>query len=262
MTNPNDPLFREVFACRTEDGQAMAVDLLSRNGYLAYQGADYVYGEGDIPLCLVAHTDTVHRSPPRTLYHDSTKRVVWSPEGLGADDRAGVFGIADLLRQGFRPHILFTDKEETGGIGAEEAALDLARPPVNLLIQMDRAGSIDMVFYGYDPPRGMLRYLRRHGFVFDHGTFTDIAVLMPGWGIGGVNLSIGYYGQHTRGEYLNLAEMDRTVDAVALMLASPPKPHPYRPVRRDYCDGTLALETVWSCWEDDNLRRLHESEGL
>ena len=217
-----DPLFREIFAASTEDGQALAESILTRNGYQTERGTRYVYGPGTVPIMLIAHTDTVHDGPPTILYHDPAQRVVWSPTGLGADDRAGVYAIADLLRQGFRPHVLLTDCEETGGQGAEEAADWIPRPPVNLLIQLDRQGANDAVYYSCDNP-SLERWITRHGYRTAIGTFSDISILMPGWDRAGVNLSVGYYGQHTEGEYLRLGELEETIRRVGAMLTKPPR---------------------------------------
>ena len=40
------------------------------------------------------------------------KNVMISPDGLGADDRAGVFMIMNIVKAGFRPHVIFTTDEE------------------------------------------------------------------------------------------------------------------------------------------------------
>ena len=57
----------------------------------------YLYAEGNIPIALVAHMDTVFDKPPKEIYYDERKGVMWSPKGLGADDRAGVFAILKIL---------------------------------------------------------------------------------------------------------------------------------------------------------------------
>ena len=50
---------------------------------------DYLLAEGDIPIALVAHMDTVFPKPPTDIFYDRVKNVMLSPTGLGADDRAG-----------------------------------------------------------------------------------------------------------------------------------------------------------------------------
>ena len=215
-------LLRECLAAHNHDGQFLAEDLLTRNGYAPEVGEKYVYGAGTIPILLIAHTDTVHRAPPSELFFDHTKEVLWSPNGLGADDRAGVYGIAALLEKGYRPHVLFTDEEETGGHGAQSAAWNLAAPPVRLLVQLDRRGATDAVYYSCDNAR-LRRWITRRGFTTASGSFTDISILMPEWGIAGVNLSTGYYREHTTSEHLRMDELRATLGEVEGMLRRPPK---------------------------------------
>jgi len=80
-------------------------------------------------VCLVAHIDTVWDSwckeqPKKEIFFDSKKRVLWSPTGLGADNRAGVQSVLDAfykIPEPYKPIVLLTDKEESGGDGAYEA---------------------------------------------------------------------------------------------------------------------------------------------
>ena len=58
---------------------------------------DYIVAIGDIPIALVSHMDTVYDTPVSTLYYDQKKKVLWSPDGLGADDRAGIFAIMSAM---------------------------------------------------------------------------------------------------------------------------------------------------------------------
>lgn len=173
---------------------------------------DFIYAIGDVPIMLVAHLDTVHKEIPWDIYYDRDKRIVWSPQGLGADDRAGVFSIMTILKNGFRPHILFTTDEEIGGLGARAAAKQLT-PDVNFVIEVDRRGEKDSVFYDCDNPK-FEEYINKFGFNTNYGSFSDISYLCPDWGMAGVNLSIGYDCEHTKAETLNVAYMFSTIGKI------------------------------------------------
>ena len=82
---------------------------------------DYIVAVGNTPVALVAHLDTVFKLPPQNIFYDREKNVMWSPEGLGADDRAGVFAIVEIIRnyEDLNPTIILTTGEEKGCIGAE-----------------------------------------------------------------------------------------------------------------------------------------------
>lgn len=186
-----------------------------------HTGADFIYVEGDLPVALVAHLDTVHSSPPVWLFHDSTKEILWTPEGLGADDRAGVYGILMLVMEGHRPSIIFTTGEEQGGKGAINFLSQYPNPLVetNFLIELDRQGFNDAVYYDCDNPE-FERYINSYGFYTAIGIFSDISFIAPKWGIAAVNLSIGYFNEHTTQEYLCYSYTQETIEKVNHILES------------------------------------------
>ena len=179
---------------------------------------DYIYTEGEIPVALVAHMDTVFKFPPQEIFFDERHNVMWSPQGLGADDRAGVFAIIQIIRSGLRPHVIFTTDEEKGAIGAMKLAkLDCPFSNLKYLIQLDRRGSNDCVFYDCDN-KEFIDYIENFGFIFNYGSFTDISELCPAWGVAGVNLSVGYRDEHSELEILFVGQLLDTIDKVKKML--------------------------------------------
>ena len=95
---------------------------------------DYLLCEGTVPIMLVAHMDTVFTHFPQQIFYDRKQCVLWSPQGLGADDRAGVFAIMKIIQSGYRPHICFTTDEEMGGLGAR--ALIKSIPSFEIFFQI------------------------------------------------------------------------------------------------------------------------------
>lgn len=179
---------------------------------------DYTYAVGDIPIALVAHMDTVFKYPAKEIFYDRQKNVMWSPSGLGADDRAGVFAIIQIIKRGFRPHIILTTDEEIGARGASALArIDCPFEDLRYIIQLDRRGADDCVFYSCDNP-DFIDYVEDFGFVEAIGSFSDISVICPNWGIAGVNLSIGYRDEHSTSEVLFVGQMINTIDKVCEML--------------------------------------------
>ena len=179
---------------------------------------DYIYAIGDIPVALAAHMDTVFSKPVESLYYDTRKNVMWSPEGLGADDRAGIFAIYQIVRSGLRPHIILSTDEEKGCVGATELAkLPCPFEKLNYIIQLDRRGSNDCVFYDCDNGK-FTEYVESFGFIEAIGSFTDITEYCPAWGVAGVNLSVGYYNEHTYSETLCVNILYATIHKVKNML--------------------------------------------
>lgn len=182
----------------------------------------YLLAEGRDPICLIAHLDTVGAAPPTAIYYDSEAEVMWSPQLLGADDRAGVYAILKIVERGLRPSIIFTTDEEKGAIGAEMLTIEhlecpFKKVPPKLLVQLDRRGSHDSVFYDCDNPE-FEKYINSFDFKTAIGTFSDISVIAPQWEIAAVNLSVGYYNEHQLIETLKGRELEETVEKVAKMV--------------------------------------------
>ena len=220
LNNDDYKLFeRLVSLSQKELKQAMANFLKKKyKNYIFTK--NYLVAIGDIPIALVAHLDTVFRTPVSNLYYDQKKGVLWSPEGLGADDRAGVFAIIKILQSGYRPSVIFTTDEEAGGIGANTLAndyVDCPIPNLKYMIELDRRGTNDCVFYDCYCPE-FVKYVESFGFCEKWGSFSDISFLMPMWMICGVNLSVGYEDEHSYVETLNINTLFDIIRKVKNML--------------------------------------------
>lgn len=167
---------------------------------------EYIAAEGNIPVVLIAHLDTVFNDESRNemeIYHDTEQGVWWSPNGLGADDRAGVYMILQILEQTkLRPHILFTTDEETIATGADAVASIKNKlfKEVSYVIELDRKGYQEAVYYDCDNKQ-FEAYINSFGFHTEDGTFTDISIICPKWEVAGVNLSVGYFWEHSYVEH-------------------------------------------------------------
>ena len=213
---------------------------------------DYIMVQGEIPVALVAHLDTVFKYPVMDLYYDRTKNVLWSPDGLGTDDRAGVFCIIQLLKEGYRPWIILTTDEECGGLGARILIEEQQAPPVNFLIELDRQGNNECVFYQCGNV-DFQNYITSFGFEKSIGTFSDISILMPSWKLCGVNLSIGYYDEHTYTELFNLEAFWNTYDQLKELLQQESFP------TFEYISQPLRFTSLYNYLEDDVCDKCHKS---
>lgn len=140
------------------------------------------------------------------LFHDPERNVYWSPDGLGADDRAGVWGIWKIyntMPKTLRPALLFTDGEESGCIGARDAIKEWAEllGTAMCFIELDRKGHNDAVYYNTEP-EAWRKVFSRHGFKTTTGTTSDVSVLGRETNVCTVNLSIGYMDHHRPHEHL------------------------------------------------------------
>lgn len=183
----------------------------------------FILAEGEVPVCLIAHIDTVFKwvQVQDNFIYDQEQHILYGIGGSGFDDRAGIYAIITLLQRGHRPHILFTDLEEVGGVGAHELIERYTKwpfkTPCNALIELDRANEKDAVYYSCNNEEFEI-YIESFGFEYEFGTFTDISVIMPIWKIAGVNLSVGYCNEHTESEILHTDWLDATIDKVEELL--------------------------------------------
>lgn len=220
LSDKDYQLFEQLVRLKQSQLHIVLQQLLKKKYKKVITTPDYIVAFGDIPIALVAHLDTVFKEPVSQLYYDKKKNVVFSPDGLGADDRAGVFAILQILKTDLRPSVIFTTDEEMGGLGAAALALAYTKCPISglkYLIELDRQGSMDAVFYDCETA-DFKEYVESFGFLEAKGSFSDISFLMSEWKICGVNLSVGYKDEHTRAETLNFNFLFNTVEKVKKML--------------------------------------------
>ena len=195
-----------------------------------------ILAEGTIPVVLIAHMDTVFKTPATEVLYDKDKNIITAPkDGLGGDDRAGVYSIIRIVMDGYRPSVIFTTDEESGCVGASLLAEEVPEcpfPNVKYLIQLDREGSCDCVFYDCAND-DFEKYVEQFGFITNYGSCSDISILAPSWGMAAVNLSVGYRDNHTRSEVLFVNAMLTTIRRVEKMLSE--KEIPYFVYIEDPC---------------------------
>ena len=177
----------------------------------------YLYGEGDIPVLLVAHMDTVFETKPKNIVYQAKTDKLFNPSGgLGGDDRCGIYAILSLLEK-YTPHVLFTEDEEIGCVGASKAIQKMITPNVKYIIEFDRRGKNDCVFYDCNN-LDFIDYIESFGFNLNYGTYSDISILGSAWDIAAANLSVGYYNEHTENEYVIYNELLETINKAENML--------------------------------------------
>lgn len=181
-------------------------------------GDGFVYAQGEFPVLLVAHLDTVHDLLPSTIWYVEGRDAVSSPQGIGGDDRCGVYMIFEVLKR-FNCSVLFCEDEEVGMVGAGKfIKTDLAKElEFNYIIEFDRKGSNDAVFYDCDN-EDFEEFITQDFYKTSWGTFSDISTLAPFLGCAAVNLSCGYYDAHQKSEYVILSEMQRSIDEACKIL--------------------------------------------
>lgn len=243
-------LFHRVFHASANDLFFHAEAFLKRLGYvvtLSHEDREPDWLVASVPdhkhngICLVAHLDTIIRKDGVEL--EFSEGIVRNTKGvLGADDRAGVYAILDLIqRSEHRPPIIFTNHEEIGGRGVKALVratgfdLWVEEAGIKFFIELDRANERDYVYYSHDLPDDMAAWVERYGFRGDYGSYSDVADLTEATHIPHVNLSIGYRQQHGKAEWLSVPDMLWTQAKVWSMLYDPS--FPARLLTSDEVDG-------------------------
>ena len=143
-------------------------------------------------VLAVAHLDSVMVSKP---YKKGS--FVIAPQ---LDDRLGAWVILNLLPQlNIKVDVLLTDCEEVAKSTAEHFEPD---KQYNWMVEFDRHGS-DIVMYQYEHT-DYVNLLEKFGFKCGFGSFSDICTL-DHLDIMGFNVGIGYYREHTKHCYADLA---------------------------------------------------------
>lgn len=265
--------FKKVLQKTQSELKDLVTEYLKINKYKPIVGDGFVYAKGEIPIMLVAHLDTVHKFKPKDIYYDAEQDVMWSPQGIGGDDRCGVYIITKLIEQ-FRPYILFTEDEEVGGLGAKKTVETLMAPDLKFIIEVDRRGSDDCVFYDCDN-KDFTKYIESFGFKTAIGTYSDICTLSDHWEIASVNLSSGYYHEHTTNEIIKLKDMEKTIERISKILSDKKSDYyefvkkvynqNYKPSTKSdpqeyrYVDGNgyIDMDGMWHYWDEEGFGNDH-----
>lgn len=221
---------------------------------------NYILVPGHAPIMLIAHMDTVHEKPVKHICQSHDGNILMSPQGIGGDDRCGVYALVKAYEAApIKPWLLFTCDEEVGGLGAEKFVMDYSEgtlpkglDTLKLLVEIDRKGKNDAVYYSCDNP-DLEAYITNKGFVTAHGSFSDISIIAPAMGIAAVNLSSGYYNAHTRHEYINRKQIDTIVKSVIEIIADAAKPDfpKYEYIEKVCKPAMLTFRSKYSLWDED-----------
>lgn len=169
-------------------------------------------GDSESYPCVVAHLDQVQKNHSADFIAVETDDIIfgYSPtnrrrEGLGADDKNGVWVALQCLKEFDILKVAFFVGEEIGCVGSGRCDLWWFRD-CQYIIEPDRRGSSDLItdicgsicsddFKEYIP-------MEEFGYSETSGMMTDVLELSErGVGLSCINLSCGYYEPHTDNEF-------------------------------------------------------------
>ena len=206
-------------------------------------------GASDSYPCLASHMDQVQQKHSRDFRCITGDDVVfgYSPkcheqQGLGADDKNGIFICLECLRKYDVLKVAFFVGEESGCVGSSKVDLSFFSD-CRYIIEPDRRGSRDLItemFCGDVCSDDFVHAIgaNRYGYKKERGSITDVGELVErGVGISCLNLSCGYYEAHTDREFTVLSELSNCLDFVCDIIENVTDTYPYEYDKYSYYKG-------------------------
>lgn len=240
--------FEELLGLKQTDLKEYLGNYLRGIGYKPESGNGYVFAKGDIPVLLIAHMDTVRGEIPHTIIKEPTLdgvRIVAENSIVGGDDRCGCWMIMNIVKKA-KCHVLFLEDEEIGCVGAKKFSFNMEhmqyiQEHISFMIELDRRGSNDCVFYSCDN-KDFIKYIEdKTGTKEAIGTMSDISVLMPLAKTAGCNLSCGYYKEHTHDEYVMVNQMNNMMERIIKFLTTEDEFPAFEYVQKTYAFKQMSL---------------------
>lgn len=223
--------------------------------------------------CLASHLDQVQHAHSKDFECVEGKDVVFGfsyksreQQGLGADDKNGIWICLECLREFSVLKCAFFVGEETGCVGSRQCDLTFFKD-CRYIIQPDRRGGSDLItsmFCGEVCSDDFVKALgaEMYGYKEATGSVTDVGELVErGVGISCLNLSCGYYEPHTSEEFTVLSELQNCLNFVCHIIdtLTDVYPHEYEGWASLYKDygkrsryGYGYYDGYYDWWDDDD----------
>jgi len=184
--------------------------------------------------CLLAHTDQIETNKGAYRVYESNgvmyglHKIDGSRCGLGCDDANGICVALQMLEELPDLKVIFTTEEEVGAKGAVEACFNTDfLYNIRYFLQADRRGASDLITHtnGIDVVTDefildLSPIINKYGYSENTGTFTDVGELVENVKVCGVNISCGYYLEHTVNEYCKISELENCLNFIYEILTT------------------------------------------
>ena len=239
-------------------------------------------GVADTYPCICAHLDQVQKNHSKDFRVFKDDDIIFaysakskSMQGLGADDKNGIWIALELLERLDVLKCAFFVGEEIGCVGSSEADMEFFKD-VRYCIQPDRRNGDDLItnISGDICSQDFLDAIDygKFGYKETTGLMTDVEELCEkGVGVSCINISCGYYNPHTDEECTSWSELCNAFEFalhICIKLVDV-YPHKYESIYkrynyggygnynyyRDYCEGSKGKSSNYggryTDWYDD-----------
>lgn len=172
-----------------------------------------IKGDSETYPCIVAHLDQVQREHSKDFKAIETEEIIFGyssshrrREGLGADDKNGIWIALKCLEKYECLKVAFFVSEEIGCVGSRNADMSFFED-ARFVIEPDRRGHDDLITEISYTSLCSNEFVKDIGFETfgyreENGLMTDILELKEkGLKVSCINLSCGYYEPHTDDEF-------------------------------------------------------------
>ena len=177
-------------------------------------------GEAEAYPCVVAHLDQVQKTHSADFKAVETKEIIFGysssnrrQEGLGADDKNGIWVALKCLERYDQIKVAFFVGEEIGCAGSSKCMMSFFEN-CRFVLQCDRRGGGDLITnIGGWTELCSTDFLKafdyqKFGYKREHGLITDVGTLKEqGLPVSCINISCGYYEPHTDHEFTIKSEL-------------------------------------------------------
>ena len=218
----------------------------------------FTKGIADTYPCVVAHLDQVqdaHSKDFETFEHNGMifgmSRKCRQQQGLGADDKNGIFVALECLRKFDNIKLAFFTEEECGTIGSSAADISFF-DDCRFVVQCDRKGNSDFVNNIYSTSLCSEEFLHdtemeKFGYAPHVGGLTDVYALSENYlEVSCCNMSCGYYNPHTDEEVTSISDLERCRDFVFHIIDNCKNKYPHE----KWCGENSWQRDWYSCVKD------------
>lgn len=218
-----------------------------------------IKGNSETYPCIVAHLDQVQRGHSKDFKAIETEDIIfgYSPnnrrrEGLGADDKNGIWIALKCLEKYAFMKVAFFVSEEIGCIGSRNADMSFFED-TRFVIEPDRRGYEDLITDISFTSLCNNDFLRdigyeEFGYKEESGMMTDVLELKEkGLKVSCLNLSCGYYEPHTDEEFTIKKDLLNCLGLVEHIIENCESVYPHENL--GYYHGYFEMDAETEIWD-------------
>lgn len=197
-------------------------------------------GNADTYPCIVAHTDQVQKSHSddfRCIESDGVilgySNTAKSLQGLGADDKNGIWVALKCLMKYDAIKVAFFVGEEIGCVGSSKADMTFF-DDCRFVLQCDRRNGHDLITRCAYTELCSNEFVdaidaEMYGYKEEDGMLTDVLTLKEnGLEVSCVNMSCGYYNPHTDDEFTYVPDLQNCLEFVEHIIETCKDVYPHK----------------------------------